>query len=448
MAEVDYDGMSDEDFMDAIESAASGETEQEEIDPADAGSEDTTEEETIEDTDPREDSAEDDIEDDETNEIDDDQSDDTETEIDDDEEYLEEENTQPDEDNESEEDDVDANTDSETEDETETDGEEPEAEDINYQEEYAKLIESNAILQGFKDEVTSEFIANGKKMKGFDDPKKIIQSMQMAAGFSDKMAGFKPYRPFMSTLKEKGMLDDPEKFNLAMSLLDGDSEALKQHLKNLEIDPFEMDMDNINYQKKNQVSSNIEIAYDDIMENAKRSNVGDQVQKIISKDWDDQSVIELLEDTQSSADLVHHINSGAYEMVQERIAEKKRTDVDNVYSTQSSIKQYREAAGELEAEYANFIQNQPDANEDAGNEQGIDQSTVETEKAKIEETRKATEYRKKVEKQNAKASEARKKATSVSKKKPRAKPKKKVIDPGELSDEEFTKYLDGVLYDS
>ena len=437
---IDYDSMDDDQFLAALEDA--GSVVEEEI----------TEEEIIEDTNQEEDYVEEDSEETDTEQDDDESTVDTgsEDEIDTEEEL--EGNTQIETSNEDEstepEGDAEKSNDSETNENPVEDGKE--TEEINYEEQYKTLLSDNERLHGFENfynEVTSEFMANGKKVKGFTDPKKIIESQQMAAGFSDKMAGFSKYKPFMNTLKDKGMLDSPEKFNLAMNLLDGDQEAIKQHIKNLEIDPFEMDMENINYEGKNQVSSNLEIAYDEILENANTNHVRQEVQDVIRDDWDDQSVISLLEDKQSSADLVNHISTGAYKVVQERMAEKKRTDVNQVYASKPMIEQYREAARELEGEYVNHVNAQQQQYQNQQyNQQQYDEAAVQAEIARIEQERGDEEYRSKVEKQNAKADTARKKATSVSKKKPSTKTNKKVFDPGTANDEQFTKYLDSLIY--
>lgn len=443
--------LSDEEFLQAIEEASTIESEEEEE------TETKVETEDFEDTNQSEEFEESNEEDPETKHQDDENDVESGENESNEAEETEEENTQVETSSEKDENeeanDIESNSEesesnldkSETNENPVEDGKETDG--INYEEQYKQLLENNKELEQFKnfyDEVTSEFTANGKKIKGFTDPKKVIESQQMAAGYSDKMHNFKQYRPFMNTLKEKGMLSNPEKFNLAMNLLDGDQEAIKQHIKNLEIDPFEMDMENINYNSKNQVSSNLEIAFDDIIENAETYNVKEEVEKVISKDWDDQSVITLLEDPQSSADLVNHISTGAYDIVNERIAEKKRTDVNGVFNNKPMIEQYREAASELEVEYIDYVNTQQQNQKTEKSE--TNDNAVQNEVDKIEQERKEQDYRSKVEKQNAKADEARKKATSVSKKKPRAKPNKKVFDPGTASDEEFTAMLDKAIF--
>jgi len=447
--EIDYDSLNDDDFLAALEEA--GSTIPEEVETIEEVEE---EEEIVEDTNQAEESEEEESDETETTNQDDEIDLETEESNESEAEEEAEGNTQVETSSEEETEEEDETPEpEETTDESETDGnpaeESKETEEINYEEQYKALLGDNEKLKSFENfynEVTSEFVANGRKVKGFTDPKKIIESQQMAAGFSDKMATFSKYKPFMNAIKDHGFLDSPDKFNLAMNLFEGDPEALKQHIKNLEIDPFEMDMENIDYKSKNQVSSNLEIAYDDILESANTQNVRSQVQDVISKDWDDQSVIALLEDPQSSADLISHISNGAYEVVQERIAEKKRTDGNNVYSRKPSIEQYREAAREIEHEYLSSMQNEVTEDETQTNQ--IDESAVQTEVNRIAKERSDEEYRLKVEKQNAKSSEARKKATSVSKKKPRTKAKKTVFDPSTANDEEFTKYIDSIMYSS
>ncbi len=319
---------------------------------------------------------------------------------------------------------------------------------LNYEDEYKKILGERDQLRGFYDEVTSEFIANGKKVRGFDDPKKIIQAQQMAAGFADKMAGFKKYKPFIGTLKEKGFLEDPDKFNFAMQLLDGDPEALKQQMKNLEIDPVEMDMEDINFQPQNQLQSDIGVAFDELVENAGQRGVDQQVRQVVAKDWDDDSVIELLNDPQSSNDLVSHISSGVYDVVQDRMSEKKRTDYNNVYTSKPMIEQYREAASELEGEYVNYMQQKQVYDQQMAQMQQNQQyggNGMQQQYAEPVANGQAEEYRRKVELQNAEAAKARKKASSVSRRKPKTKNTVKSFDPNDLSDSEMDQILDGLI---
>ena len=99
-------------------------------------------------------------------------------------------------------------------------------------------------LKKFYDEIANaEFIANGKKVKGFTDPSKIIRSQQMLHDYSNKMRGINEYKPYLKALKEKGIIGDEEKFNFAMSLLDGDKATIKKHMEALKIDLVDLELD-------------------------------------------------------------------------------------------------------------------------------------------------------------------------------------------------------------
>ncbi len=433
---VDLDTLNDEEFMQALDDAAYEEPEA-----------------NNEDTDLQDEPEPDASNEAEANEQIDDEVQDNAEDDEDDFDQIVEENSQA-ENNSEDEPDTTGSDESENNDDNAEAGEQGDsdkkADELDYKAEYAKILEEKTELENFRNEITGEFIANGKKTRGFTDPKKIIQSQQMAAGLGEKMAAFKPYRPFMNTLKEKGMLDNPEKFNLAMQLLDGDPEALKKQLKEANIDPFEMDMENINYVPKNQVANNIEIALDDVMENATQHGVDSQIREIISNEWDDDSVIELLEDSQNSADLINHMSTGIYDIVQERMSDKRRVDVNQVYTNKPKIEQYREAVVELENEYMQYMQQQESQQMPDQNQQ-VDQNAPEVNT--VEQTNwidnisneQSDEYKAKVEQQNSKTNEARRKATSLSKKKRGTRKPKQQVDPLKMDDEAFTAYMDSII---
>lgn len=365
--------------------------------------------------------------DEDSDDSDDDEEEDTlvETNGDESNDEDEEEEDEFDEDSESDDVDLDDEDQDNTENEEESDGTTSgKADEIDY--------------KAFYDAVTNtEFVVNGKKTKGFRDPKKIIQSQQMAGGFSDKMAGFKKYRPYMAPLKERGMLEDTEKFNLAMKLIDGDQEALKQHLKNLNIDPLDIEMDEINYTNTNTLASQEQLVLEDSLEAARAAGIEDQVRTVIGERWDQESFNTYLEDPQVRSDLMDHIQSGAYDYVQERIEEFKRLDTNGSFSAMTSIDQYRAAAKDIQKELA--VEEAQAIARQAREKTQVQQTPtkdVQVEKANIAKKRKETAYKAKAEEQKAKVAAQRKKAASLSKKKKSAPKKVEEFDPLKLSDED------------
>ena len=331
-------------------------------------------------------------------------------------------------------DDEDDNLDDESEDDADTeapiDGEEPATDVVDY--------------KAFYEAVTNaEFVVNGKKVKGFTDPQKIIQSQQMAGGFSEKMAGFKQYRPFMSPLKERGMLDDQTKFDLAMNLVDGDKEAIKTHLKTLGIDPIDLDMDTIDYSGKSTVASSEALVIEDVMERAKGAGVEERVRQVVGSDWDADSFQEFVKNPAVRDDLLNHIESGVFDTVQDKIAEMKRLDYNGAFGAMSSVAQYREAVKGLQAE-APVAQAAPVVKEEEKAAPVVAKASVKAEKAKILQTRKEAAYKAKAKKQEATRMEQRRKATSSSKGKAGTKAKAK-FDPMAVEGEELDALMEHLI---
>jgi len=430
--EIDVDNMNEEEFeslMGDLESGVYDEDETQEEEPesteivdeiADDGEdeEDTTEDTTEdnEDTDQDDESEDEDDTNDQSDGDDDDTSDDTD-------EDEEEDTPVEDEDKETE------DEDSET--KEPTDDEVPDTVKID-QTEYDKY-------KKFYDEVVNaEFTANGKKVKGFTDPAKIIQSQQMAYGYSDKMAGFKQYKPFMMPLKDKGYLDDPDKFNFLMDLADGNVDALKTHIKQLEIDPLDMDLDEVNYKSAEHRASESNIALDETLEKAKAMGVHDKLQEVVGGEWDEASVKDFIDTPEIRNDLVEHMSNGVYDMVQDKIREMK--SLDGNFADQKNVNQYRAAYGELVKEYQAKQETEQKANTDEADKA----AEVEAEKAKLIEEQKAEKYKQSVAKKNKQIDEQRKKATSVAKRKKPVKKSTK-FDPMKLDGDELDSFVDSLI---
>lgn len=328
-------------------------------------------------------------------------------------------------------------------------------EDSTDTEEEADVVEAETTdtidYKKFYEEVTGvEFTVNGKKTKGFTDPKKIIQSQQMAGGYANKMAGFKQYRPYMNPLKDRGMLDDPEKFNLAMSLIDGDKEALKHHIKTLGIDPvMDLDMEAIQYSGNNALASNTQLVLDDALEMANANGVGDKFSNVIAKEWDQSSFETLMDNGTARERLVTQMSDGTYDKVQDRISEIERTDVNGAFGAMDSIHKYHTALVQIEQEQkqqqaTDIANRQAQAETSRKAEQDSKAAKIQAEKAKIAKARKDEEYKAKAAEQSKKVAAQRSKASAVSKKKS-TKSKVKKEDPMLKSGKELEALLDTMI---
>ena len=424
------------------------------------GTEEEDDAENIEDTD--EDSDEDENE--ETNDENADSSDDTseESEDDDNEENAQENEDKSNEDEKEEEKSNDGLEDK-SEEESGDEKDESNSDDNTESESNADENKSTVDYKSFYEALTNaEFKANGKMVKGFTDPSKIIRAQQMLYGFEEKMSGFKQYRPFVGSLKKTGMIDNPEKFNMMMDIMSGDKEALKAFIKSSNIDPIiDLDLDTVNYNGKNYIDSKQSLDIEDTLEIAKNLGIEDKFRETVGKRWDDESFKEFTSTPEVREDLLEHMTNRInpndetspiiYDAVQDKIAEMKLLDNNGMFGAKSSINQYRAAvvalSNDLRARSANQQVVKKDENNATITKAQPKQTTiadVEAEKAKILQKRKEDEYKAELEKKEKLDAEKRKKASSVSKTKPTTVEKKQKFDPLALSGDDFRSYFDSL----
>ena len=208
-------------------------------------------------------------------------------------------------------------------------------EEINYKEFYEKVA-------------MAKFTANGREVEGFKNPDDLIRAQQMLHGYSDKMKVFKEYKPFIKTLEERGITADPEKFKLAMSLLDGDPEAIKKVLKDKNIDPLELDLDDIKYVPKVKLPSDAQLLIEETYEQAENLGVGNKFNRVISKDWDIPSLQEMVSNSAVRADLLQHLKDGTYDIVQNEIKRMELLDANGLLDGMTSVEKYRAAVANLQ----------------------------------------------------------------------------------------------------
>lgn len=406
----------------------------EDADDTDESDDDDGEENALEDDDSSEEpDEEDDTEDDEVaDELDGDEPDDTDSE--DDEDSDDTEDTSDDEDTTDTEDDAD-----------EADPEK--TEDVDYKTQYEELVASSKQAREFFEKVSGVDIkANGKMTKSFTDPDKILQSQSMMYNYSDKMAGFKKYRPYMGPLKDRGMLEDSSKFDLAMSLIDGDKDALKKHIQDLGIDPIELDMDEINYTAESKTSSRELLEIEDALDVASNYGVKDRVFDTVMKEWDDGSYGEFTKNPAIQHDLAQQMSNGVYDTVMDRV--RQTAVLDSRFAGMRALDQYNMAAAQINGE-ATTAREAEARTKEVADEAARVEAQAQADATKAEKATKAAEakaYKAKVAKKNKAADDARKKAANASKNKPKStRNKRKAEDPMDYDGKGLAKYLDDMI---
>ena len=304
-------------------------------------------------------------------------------------------------------------------------------------------------LKKFYDEIANaEFIANGKKVKGFTDPSKIIRSQQMLHDYSNKMRGINEYKPYLKALKEKGIIGDEEKFNFAMSLLDGDKATIKKHMEALKIDLVDLELDeDSNYVQKNYIPSKQSMVLDEAMEIASNIGVDSKLRSVIAKDWDDDSFAEFLNNPSVRNDLLTHMQDGTYEIVQNKINELEMLDMNGSYRGLKSTDKYRTAIAEINRENQSRPVNPSAYQNQYANQQQNNGSYIDAERARLVDlAAKEAEYKAMAEKK-LRDDEARKKAAMITKKKTTTVTQKK-FDPLELEGDALDEFVNELISSS
>ena len=304
-------------------------------------------------------------------------------------------------------------------------------------------------LKKFYDEIANaEFIANGKKVKGFTDPSKIIRSQQMLHDYSNKMRGINEYKPYLKALKEKGIIGDEEKFNFAMSLLDGDKATIKKHMEALKIDLVDLELDeDSKYVPKNYIPSKQSMVLDEAMEIASNIGVDSKLRSVIAKDWDDDSFAEFLNNPSVRNDLLTHMQDGTYEIVQNKINELEMLDMNGSYRGLKSTDKYRAAIAEINRENQTRPVNPSAYQNQYANQQQNNGSYIDAERARLADlAAKEAEYKAMAEKK-FRDDEARKKAAMITKKKTTTVTQKK-FDPLELEGDALDEFVNELISSS
>lgn len=309
-------------------------------------------------------------------------------------------------------------------------------------------------LKKFYDEIANaEFVANGKKVKGFTDPSKIIRSQQMLHDYSNKMRGINEYKPYLKALKDKGIIGNEEKFNFAMSLLDGDKATIKKHLESLKIDPVDLELDddaNAQYGPRNYIPSKESLVLDEAMDIARSSGVEDKLRTVIAKEWDEESFGEFLRDPRVRNDLITHMQDGSFDTIQNKMTEMEMLDLTGSFRGLKSTDKYRAAIAEINREIQ-YQYNRQSVNPSIPQQQqyyrpapvGQNQYQPNAEAERLALAAKEAEYKAMAEKK-LRDDEARKRAAMITKKKSVTVTQKK-FDPLALDGDDLDNFVNELI---
>lgn len=145
--------------------------------------------------------------------------------------------------------------------------------------------------KAFYEKATQSYKANGQEHPGVKDPEKLIKALQMATDYAHKTAAIKPI------LRKAKLLDgiSDEDLTEMLEFKKGNPEVIKKALKQHNIDPMLVDLENINYQSHSVVPTVEQVDFQNVVETlAKDKVLFDKLDNVIINQLDEKSRTKLL----------------------------------------------------------------------------------------------------------------------------------------------------------
>lgn len=179
---------------------------------------------------------------------------------------------------------------------------------INFEAEY------NRIMAPFK--------ANGKEVK-LDKADDVIRLMQMGANYTKKMQALQPNLRLLKMLENQGLLDEG-KINNLIDLYKGNPAAIQQLVKNSGIDPLEIDTSkDPGYVPGNHSVSEQELQFSSILDEVTSTQDGSDLVVMIDKQWDDASKQALYKEPEILSHLLNQKQSGIFDQIVEEVSRQR-----------------------------------------------------------------------------------------------------------------------------
>ena len=175
--------------------------------------------------------------------------------------------------------------------------------------------------KAFYESVTKDFKAAGKVMPGVKDPDKFIKALQMATDYALKTAALKP------VLKKAKMLEGvtDEEFSEMLDFRKRNPEVIKKALKEAQLDPLDLDLDDIQYTPQSKIMSDADYEFKETIEKLSQEDAVafQRTQNIVLNELDDTSKTTVLSNPHMLSALQSEVASGRFEKIQAQALQLK-----------------------------------------------------------------------------------------------------------------------------
>lgn len=173
-------------------------------------------------------------------------------------------------------------------------------------------------------QIFTEFKANGKTIKP-ETPEDVKSLMQMGANYGKKMTTIKQYSKQIQSL-EDAEINTLDKLNFLIDIYKGDREAVKQLLKDNNIDPYELvDLDEINYTNTGKnIATDDTIEFSMALNEVKQSEYFKDIYEVLENKWDNKSKSEILNNTKLLNGLKEEFELGRFNDIQAKVDRERQ----------------------------------------------------------------------------------------------------------------------------
>jgi hypothetical protein len=194
-------------------------------------------------------------------------------------------------------------------------------------------------------ELTKPFKANGRDMQ-IDSVEDARALMQMGANYNKKMAALKPNLKIMKLLENNGLLSE-EKLSFLIDLDKKNPDAIGKLIKDSGIDPMDLDADKASGYKPNTYTvDDRELELDSVLESLVDSPAYTQTLDVVSNKWDSASK-QVISKTPALLQVINtHIELGIYDVINRELDRERMLGRLNGLS---DIEAYRQVGDAIEA---------------------------------------------------------------------------------------------------
>ena len=147
----------------------------------------------------------------------------------------------------------------------------------------------------------------------------VISLMQMGANYTKKMQLMAPMRKAAESLEKAKIKEDD--LNFLIDVHNGDIEAIKKLLQKHKVDPFDLDLESTNYVPKNNIASDSDVEFSDVLNEVQSSLP--RIQTILTEIWDTKSKQAVFKDPNLMRALHEEIENGRFDEVQNRLEQER-----------------------------------------------------------------------------------------------------------------------------